>query len=338
MADVKWIKITTNIFEDEKFDAIETLSDRNMIQLAWIKLLCLAGRCNDNGFLTLANEIPYTDEMIANRFNMSVGDVQRALQMFQYLGMIEVVDNVYMVSNWLKYQSVKGLDEIRENGRERTKRWRQRQKLLKAKDVCQYCGGEATGVDHIIAVARGGLDEEYNKVPCCIECNRIKNDKPLVDFLNANRSRINDDIVLNNDKLREFVCLDERGRYVTVTSHRNVTRSISISHNDNNIVKEIIDYLNNKANTKYKYTSDKTRKYIHARLGEGFTIEDFKTVIDKKCAEWLGTEWEKYLRPETLFGTKFESYLNQKAVVKKAQQETVDEWLARKEREQNDSG
>jgi len=74
----------------------------------------------------------------------------------------------------------------------------------------------------------------------------------------------------------------------------------------------IVDYLNQKAGTKYQASSKKTQTCIHARLAEGFQIDDFKTVIDKKCAEWIGTEWEKYLRPETLFGTKFESYLNAK--------------------------
>ena len=65
--------------------------------------------------------------------------------------------------------------------------------------------------------------------------------------------------------------------------------------------------------TKYKPTTAKTRTAINARLNEGFTLDNFKTVIDKKCAEWIGTEYEKYLRPETLFGTKFEGYLNAKA-------------------------
>jgi uncharacterized phage protein (TIGR02220 family) len=75
----------------------------------------------------------------------------------------------------------------------------------------------------------------------------------------------------------------------------------------------IVSYLNEKAGTKYKATTDKTKKAIHARLSEGFTVEDFKTVIDKKCAEWIGDpKMEKYLRPETLFGTKFEGYLNAK--------------------------
>ena len=77
----------------------------------------------------------------------------------------------------------------------------------------------------------------------------------------------------------------------------------------------IVDYLNERAGTKYRASTGKTKTLIHARLAEGFTLDDFKTVIDKKCAEWLGTEYEKYLRPETLFGTKFEGYLQAKATV-----------------------
>lgn len=79
----------------------------------------------------------------------------------------------------------------------------------------------------------------------------------------------------------------------------------------NTSIKDIVAYLNSKIGTDYKPTTTKTKSAIKARLAEGFTVEDFKTVIDKKCAEWLGDEkMEKYLRPETLFGTKFEGYLN----------------------------
>lgn len=76
-------------------------------------------------------------------------------------------------------------------------------------------------------------------------------------------------------------------------------------------IKYIVEYLNSKCGTSYKSTTQSTQKHIKARLNEGFTIDDFKTVIDKKAAEWQGTDMAKYLRPETLFGTKFESYLNQ---------------------------
>ena len=77
---------------------------------------------------------------------------------------------------------------------------------------------------------------------------------------------------------------------------------------------EIIQYLNMRTGAKYKSSTSKTKQLINARVNEGFTLDDFKTVIDKKCVEWSGTEFEKFLRPNTLFGNKFESYLNQNVV------------------------
>lgn len=75
---------------------------------------------------------------------------------------------------------------------------------------------------------------------------------------------------------------------------------------------EIIDYLNLKANKRYRYTSKSTNMLINNRTRDGFTVEDFKKVIDTKCNQWLNNEKMKiYLRPETLFGHKFESYLNE---------------------------
>ena len=80
---------------------------------------------------------------------------------------------------------------------------------------------------------------------------------------------------------------------------------------DNIPYKEIIDYLNKKAGTQYRYKTKKTKKKIEARYNEGFAIDDFKKVIDIKCDEWLSDpKMCKYIRPETLFGNKFESYLN----------------------------
>jgi uncharacterized phage protein (TIGR02220 family) len=80
---------------------------------------------------------------------------------------------------------------------------------------------------------------------------------------------------------------------------------------------EIIDYLNLKAGTKFRSTTESTREMIRARFNDKFTYEDFINVIDTKCTDWLGTDQEKYLRPETLFRpSHFESYLNQKKKVK----------------------
>lgn len=88
---------------------------------------------------------------------------------------------------------------------------------------------------------------------------------------------------------------------------------------------EIIDHLNLRIGTSYKSTSKKTQSLISARWKEGFKIEDFKAVVDKKCVEWAGTDMEKYLRPETLFGTKFEGYLNQPTAKKRNKQQEQDD-------------
>ena len=79
-----------------------------------------------------------------------------------------------------------------------------------------------------------------------------------------------------------------------------------------NIYKSIIDYLNEQIGTHYRPNNKTTQKHINARLSDGYTLIEFKIVIDKMCAKWKGTDMEQYLRPETLFGTKFESYLNAK--------------------------
>jgi uncharacterized phage protein (TIGR02220 family) len=90
----------------------------------------------------------------------------------------------------------------------------------------------------------------------------------------------------------------------------NILKDKSIK--DNNIYAQVINYLNKKADTRYKAASKKTKQLIKARLDEDFSLEDFCKVIDTKVSEWLNTSMEKYLRPETLFGPKFEGYLNQR--------------------------
>ena len=111
----------------------------------------------------------------------------------------------------------------------------------------------------------------------------------------------------------------EFGKKSENNSERNPTykdTNIQKDINNKNIYSDTIEYLNSKAGTKYKSTSKNTIRHIQARINEGYTLEDFKTVIDKKCSEWLNTDMEKYLCPETLFGPKFEKYLNQKIIHK----------------------
>lgn len=97
-------------------------------------------------------------------------------------------------------------------------------------------------------------------------------------------------------------------------NHNHIHNNIINNNINNNIYEDVILYLNNKLDSKYRSNTKSTKEKINARLREGFTYDDFVNVIDKKYNEWKGTDFEKYLCPETLFGTKFEKYLNQKEI------------------------
>lgn len=130
-------------------------------------------------------------------------------------------------------------------------------------------------------------------------------------------------------------------------SKRNKTYCPSLP----SVAEDIVTFLNSVTGSNYRSTTDKTRKLIAARLAEGFTVDDFKAVITKKAKEWQGTDMAQYLRPETLFGTKFEGYLNQPEVknnrrspLSRAEQErqeainVVNELIAEYEEEERQNG
>ena len=128
---------------------------------------------------------------------------------------------------------------------------------------------------------------------------------------NDNDNDYDNDYILERKKERK----KDIGQSLDDVQHSLISNNlISNNNNINNINKEIIDYLNEKAKTKYRQV-ESNYKHIQARVSEGFTLDDFKTVIDKKCQEWIGTEFERYLTPETLFRpSNFEKYLNQKII------------------------
>lgn len=131
MAEVKWIKLTTSMFEDEKIDFIESLPEADAILVIWIKLLTQAGKCNSSGFIFLTEKIPYTEEMLAHKFRRPLNVIKLALSTFINLGMIEVSEEGFInISNWEKHQNIDGLEKIRLQNRERQAKFRERQKQL----------------------------------------------------------------------------------------------------------------------------------------------------------------------------------------------------------------
>jgi predicted phage replisome organizer len=130
VADVKWIKIAVDMFDNRKIKQIGSMPEGDSLLLMWVQLLCLAGNVNDGGFIYLTKEIPYTDEMLATQFNKPISTVRLALKTFEQFGMIEIINNMIFLSSWEKYQSTDRLATIREKDRERKRRKREAEKLL----------------------------------------------------------------------------------------------------------------------------------------------------------------------------------------------------------------
>lgn len=128
MADVKWIKIVTDIFDNRKIRQIEVMPEGDSILVIWFKLICLAGRINNGGVIYFTPDIPYTEEMLATQFNRPLPTVRLALQTFQAFGMVEIVDNFLHLPSWEKYQSEDKLERIRTQNAERQARFKARKR------------------------------------------------------------------------------------------------------------------------------------------------------------------------------------------------------------------
>lgn len=257
MAEVKWIKIATDIFDDEKILLIESLPDAYAIITVWFKLLCLAGKKNNGGVFLMNDKIPYTDKMLATIFRMNESTVKLALNAFEQFKMIEIVEGIITIPNWNKHQTLDAYERKKERDRLYQEERRAKQRVLIEKSSDK--SSERTS-----DVAVSDIDKEEDK------------------------------------------------------------------EKDNNIYvpyKEIITYLNEKTGKKLRWDVKSNQKEIKARFNEGYTLDDFKTVIDKKYHEWgrkpTKEELQRgikdmriYLRPKTLFGSNFDVYLNQEQTEK----------------------
>ena len=131
MVAVKWIKIVTNIFDDEKILLIESMPEGDAIIVIWFKLLCLAGKQNNQGLFMLNDTIAYTDEMFATIFRKNVKTVRLALETFKNFGMVEIIKGAVAIPNWSKHQSVEQLENKKEYMRDYMREYREKQKTVK---------------------------------------------------------------------------------------------------------------------------------------------------------------------------------------------------------------
>ena len=246
MADVKWIKIYTDMVSNKKIKRIRTLPEGNNIVLIWVLLLAQAGESNKSGALYLTDTLAFRPEDLAVEFDFEIAVINIALIILEKYSMIEVFDEVIYIKNWGEYQNFEGLGKIQEQSRLSSAKYRQRQK------------------EEQLFIANS---DRHRDVTVTV----------------GDATELELDIELDIDKEQEYIPY-----------------------------REIVSYLNDKTGSKYKVGSDKTKGLIKTRWGEKFTLDDFKSVIDKKVTSWTGTDQEKFLRPETLFGPKFEGYVNER--------------------------
>lgn len=165
MADVKWIKITTDMFDNRKIKHLRRLPDGDSIVLIWVMLLTLAGRCNSGGMIFLTENIPYTPKMLADELDFEESTVQLALNALEQLGMIQTNDDGFLaVTGWEKHQNIEGMEKIRESKRLAQARWRAKQATIAEKStVDSTVDSTRISVDHAEEEKDKNKKEKENK-------------------------------------------------------------------------------------------------------------------------------------------------------------------------------
>jgi predicted phage replisome organizer len=130
MAEVKWIKLTTDMFDNRKIKHLRKLPDGNNIVLIWVMLLTMAGRCNAGGMIFLTENIPYTPKMLADELDFEENTVRLALDALAQFNMIVTDSGYFAIAGWEEYQNIEGMEKIRESKRLAQARWRAKQKEL----------------------------------------------------------------------------------------------------------------------------------------------------------------------------------------------------------------
>lgn len=134
MSEVKWIKLTVDMFDNRKIKYLRTLPEGNNIVLIWVMLLTMAGRCNSGGMIFLTENIPYTGQVLANELGFETSTVELALKILASLGMISEIDGYIQIEGWDDHQSADKLEQIREQNRIRKQKERERKQIAMSRD------------------------------------------------------------------------------------------------------------------------------------------------------------------------------------------------------------
>ena len=202
MSEIKWIKITTDIFDDEKICLIDALPDHDAILVIWFKILALAGKHNRNGLLMMSDKVHYTDEMLATIFRRPLNTVRMALGIFEQFGMVEIIDGIIALPNWEKHQNIDGMEKIKTQTRNRVARYREKQKNLALGNVtCNVTVTESNATEE-----DRDKDKELDKDK---NINNHNNENQIQVIVEEYQSRIAPMDGTQFSIIKEFIELDE---------------------------------------------------------------------------------------------------------------------------------
>nr|DAU46353.1 MAG TPA: replisome organizer protein [Caudoviricetes sp.] len=202
MSEIKWIKITTDIFDDEKICLIDALPDHDAILVIWFKILALAGKHNRNGLLMMSDKVHYTDEMLATIFRRPLNTVRMALGIFEQFGMVEIIDGIIALPNWEKHQNIDGMEKIKTQTRNRVARYREKQKNLALGNVtCNVTVTESNATEE-----DRDKDKELDKDK---NINNHNNENQIQIIVEEYQSRIAPMDGTQFSIIKEFIELDE---------------------------------------------------------------------------------------------------------------------------------
>lgn len=234
MAEVKWIKLTTDMFDNRKIKHLRRLPEGNSIVLIWVMLLTMAGRCNAGGMIFLTENIPYTPKMLADELDYEENTVQLALNALEKLNMVVMNQGYFAIAGWEEYQNIEGMDKIREQNRIRQAKYKAKQKSLPGNvtDNVTVTEGNATDIEE-----EKELEEEKEK----------KRENTLTLF-----NRLKDDYIFSSDmaeKLEEwFKYKTERKEPYKEQGMKSLLRQIennSIHHGEAAVCQLIDDSMAN---------------------------------------------------------------------------------------------
>lgn len=190
MAEVKWIKLSTTLFDNRKIKHLRKLPDGDNIVLIWVMLLTLAGKCNDGGRVYLTERIPYDSKMLADELDVEENTVKLALEALQRFDMIFFDGDFLVISGWEEHQNIEGMDKIREGNRIRKQRQREKERLLNVSCDSHVTVTQCHGIEE-------EEEEEKNK-------NKIKNERMNREDPSFNPSKNVENDVENS--ARDQVC------------------------------------------------------------------------------------------------------------------------------------